>query len=66
MTDRAPADFIAAMVSNRTIERTDRLREAVTDAILEHGMGMTVAQVVGILAVLQHEIIAEWAKEGET
>jgi len=58
------SNIAARLAEEHAMARTDALREAVVEAIAQHGRGMTVAQVVGVLAVLQMEIAAEWKVRG--
>ena len=61
MTDTNVSNIAARLATERAMASTDSLHAALVDAIAEHGTGMTVAQVVGVLAVLQVEIVTEWA-----
>ena len=58
-------DLKAIQGRGRDTDRVDALREALIDAIAEHGTGMSVAAVVGTLHTLGYEIFAEWRTQDD-
>ena len=43
--------------SGRALDRTEAMAEAIKDAIYEHGEGMPLASIIGVLEIVKIEVM---------